>query len=176
MELNTELIYTGENFNAVFDTLDNAKSAFDIAKSILVSKLMDEEAANLALDEENNKIYLSDGNLGNENEFVNEICLSIAHWLKGSSFYGHAFFADDYSAYESCADYEYENGVLKLTSIESPEGHGMCPECGEQVVCFDEYDPNAEYVCDECGVEITNHLDMFDGVLPKVTAIEEAVE
>jgi hypothetical protein len=44
------------------------------------------------------------------------------------------------------------------------------------VVCFDEYDPNAEYVCDECGMEITNHLDMFDGVLPKVTAIEEAVE
>ena len=37
---NTELIYTGENFNAVFDTLDNAKSAFDVAKSILVSKLM----------------------------------------------------------------------------------------------------------------------------------------
>ena len=173
---NTELIYTGENFNAVFDTLDNAKSAFDVAKSILVSKLMDEEAANLSLDEDNNKIYLTEGNLGNENEFVNEICFSIASCLKGSSFYGHAFFADDYSAYESCADYEYENGVLKLTSIESPEGHGMCPECDAQIVCFDEYDPNAEYVCDECGVKITNHLDMFDGVLPKVTAIEEAVE
>jgi hypothetical protein len=173
---NTELIYTGENFNAVFDTLDNAKSAFDVAKSILVSKLMDEEVANLSLDEDNNKIYLSDGNLGNENEFVNEICLSIANCLKGSSFYGHAFFADDYSAYESCADYEYENGVLKLTSIESPEGHGMCPECDAQIVCFDEYDPDTEYTCEECGTKIENHTDMFFGTLPIVRKYEKKVQ
>jgi uncharacterized UBP type Zn finger protein len=65
--------------------------------------------------------------------------------------------------------------VLKLTSIESPEGHGMCPECDAQIVCFDEYDPNIEYTCEECGAKIGKHADMFFGTLPIVRKYEKKV-
>lgn len=166
MKQNAELIYTGENFNAVFDTTANANKAFAIAKSVLLANKMTEEVSTLVLDEKNNKIYVSEGNVGNDNDIVYEMCFAIANGVNESTFYGHAFFDDDRSAYESCADYEYENGLLKLTMIISPEGHGVCPECEEQIVCFDEYDPNAEYECEECGCQVEKHEDMFFGKLP----------
>ena len=176
MNINTDLIYTGENFNVILDNANNAKIAFNIIKNILEKADMNLDAQSLEFNAADCKVSLETGSIGNENDLVVRICRSIAKELKESAFYGHAFYDDDSCGYESCADYDYENGSLRITIIESLNGHGMCPECGERVVCFDEYDPNAEYVCDECGAEITNHLDMFDGVLPKVTAIEEAVE
>lgn len=176
MNINTDLIYTGENFNIILDNPNNSKNAFYIIKNVLGEAGLKLDVQCLELNTTDCKVSLSSGSIGCENDLVVRICRSIAKDLKESAFYGHAFYDDDRCGYESCADYNYENGYLKITIIESHNGHGMCPECGEQVVCFDEYDPNIDYVCDECGVEITNHLDMFDGVLPKVTVIEETIK
>lgn len=176
MNIKTHLIYTGENFNLVLDNVENTRAAFRIAIQVLNEVGMTQDADMLSIDEANLKIYLTEGSIGNENNVVVQICRSIAKELKESAFYGHAFYDDDSCGYESCADYDYENGSLRITIIESLNGHGMCPECGEQVVCYDEYDPNAEYVCDECGAEIENHNDMFGDVLPKVTTIEEIIK
>ena len=176
MNINTDLIYTGENFNVILDNANNAKNAFYIVKNVLEEAGLKLDVQRLELNTADCKVSLSTGSIGCENDLVVGICRSIAKELKESAFYGHAFYDADSCGYESCADYNYENGYLKITIIESHNGHGMCPECGEQVVCFDEYDPNTDYVCDECGVEVTNHLDMFDGVLPKVTVIEETIK
>ena len=175
MKINTALIWTGENFNLVLDTLENARVAFEIAKKILVENNMHFEADNLAIDKGNNKIYITDGAIGNADELVKDICLAVAREIEKSNFYGHAYYDDMCGAYQSCADYEYEAGLLKIVMWESPEGNGFCPECEEQVVCFDEYDPDKTYVCEECGENIKNHADMFGGILPVVKKFEERI-
>lgn len=60
-----------------------------------------------------------------------------------------------YSAGNMEAD--YKDGFLNVISTYYPEGYCeylYCPECGEEVVLFDEYDPNQKYYCPECGEEI----------------------
>ena len=48
------------------------------------------------------------------------------------------------------------------------EDDGYCPECGELIVRFDEYDSNAHYYCPECGEEL-DHEEMFEDGLPTFT-------
>lgn len=136
---------------------------------------MPREAEELSLDADNNKIYLTESGIGNYDELVPELCRAIAKGTVESEFYGHAFYDDLRCGYESCADYEYVSEALKITVIESQEGSGLCPECGEQIVCFDEYDSNEEYVCEKCGFKVENHEDMFDGCLPTVKEYEEKI-
>jgi hypothetical protein len=175
MNINTDLIYTGQNFNLVLDCAQNAEVALETLKKVLVDADMGAEAENFEIDLENCKIYLTEGSLGNGDTIVKDICVAVANELKNCSFYGHAFYDDENCGYESCADYEYESGYLKITLIESPEGNGCCPECGEQIVCFDEYEPSEEYTCEECGAQINDHSDMFGGTLPTVTIYEEKI-
>ena len=172
MKINTDLIYTGENFNIVFNDIESTTKAFEIAREILLANDMSCDAENLSVSVENNKIYLTQGSIGNYNDLVQKICVAIAKAIPSAEFYGHAFYDDDNCGYESCADYEYEKGLLKITVIESSEGHGLCPECEELVVCFDEYDAGEEYICEECGLKIVNHQEMFNGALPTKETIE----
>ena len=165
MKINEELIYTGENFNLVADTAENTVRAFEIAKKILDDG---NYAGDLDLFEGDNKIAVIEGEIGNCNSAVTEICKAVAQAIPDGSFYGHAFYDDDDYGYESCADYQYENGVLTVTTTESENGHGYCPECGEQIVCFDEFDPEKKYSCEDCDCDLSAE-DMFDGVLPKIT-------
>ncbi len=169
---NDDLIYTGENFNLILNNIENAQKAFFVMESILKEMEMNSEAQTLFLNEAECKLCVSKGDIGNENDIVEKTCRAIAMELQNSTFYGHAFYDDERGGYQSCADYEYENGVLKIIVIVSLEGPGLCPECGETIVCFDEYNPTSEYVCKECGAKIQNHEDMFDGALPKTKVIE----
>lgn len=61
----------------------------------------------------------------------------------------------------------YKDNTLTIKKIYSDNGDGFCPECGEQVVIFDEYDPNEKYYCPECGEEL-DHSEMFGGYLPQI--------
>ena len=70
--------------------------------------------------------------------------------------------------YEASIEAKRDADTLNIKTIVSENGDGSCPECGEQVVCYDEYDPAETYYCPECGDEL-DHLEMFDGVLPVVT-------
>lgn len=88
-----------------------------------------------------------------------------------NSFYGHAYYDDYRCGYESCADYQFENGKLHFEFIESENGNGSCPECGEQIVCFDEFIENKTYCCEDCDIEVTAE-EMFDGVLPVKKVID----
>lgn len=162
MKINEELIYTGENFNLIADTTDNAIKAFEVAQKVLSDGNYD---GSLELFEEDNKIAIVEGEIGNDNSAVTEICKAVAQAIPDGSFYGHSFYDDDNCGYESCADYQYENGVLTVKTIESENGHGCCPECGEQIVCFDEFDPEKKYFCEDCDSELSAE-DMFDGILP----------
>lgn len=75
---------------------------------------------------------------------------------------------DSYNcAFMACVSASFENSTLTIKRVVSENGDGHCPECGEQVVFYDEYDPNKKYYCPECGEEL-NHLDMFDGELPEI--------
>lgn len=176
MTINEELVYTGENFNLVLDNKNHAIQAFGIIKNMLADKLSESnDDDNLSIDEENFKIYLENGNIGNANDCVIELCRAVANGLMDASFYGHAYFDDCCGGYQSCADYTYENGVLRVSVIESPNGNGLCPECGEQIVCFDEFDSSKKYYCEECDFEIEDCADMFDGELPTVRKYEETI-
>lgn len=66
-----------------------------------------------------------------------------------------AYSEDTYA--ESVIDGSYTSGVLEITSTYYSGGdypYLECPECGEVIVSFDEYDPNRTYTCPECGEEV----------------------
>ena len=67
------------------------------------------------------------------------------------------------------------DNTLNMRTVVSENGDGCCPECGVQIVCYDEYDPNETYYCPECGEEIS-HEDMFGGELPVITKEIFAIE
>lgn len=70
--------------------------------------------------------------------------------------------------YQASIQAERDAEMLNIKTIVSENGDGCCPKCGEQVVCFDEYDFAETYCCPKCGDKI-DHLAMFDGALPVVT-------
>lgn len=170
MEKNTSLIYTGENFNIVFTDESILNQAFDIIKTIVLQSESAGCAEDIELDEENKKIFLTYGSIGCCDTVVKDICIKLAQTFPKSEFYGHAYYDDERCGYETCADYEFENGKLFVEMIESPNGPGCCPECGEQLVCFDEFDPNETYHCDDCEMDVSAE-DMFDGEIPIKTVI-----
>lgn len=67
MKINEELIYTGENFNLIADTTDNAIKAFEVAQKVLSDGNYD---GSLELFEEDNKIAIVEGEIGNDNSAV----------------------------------------------------------------------------------------------------------
>lgn len=79
--------------------------------------------------------------------------------ISGFNSYNCAFMESVYA--------NYDNSTLTIKRVVSENGDGHCPECREQVVFYDEYDPNEKYYCPECGEEL-DHLEMFDGILPEI--------
>ncbi len=70
--------------------------------------------------------------------------------------------------YAATIEAERSSSALNMRTVVSENGDGFCEECGEQIVCYDEYDPDKTYFCPECGEEL-DHEKMFDGVLPVIT-------
>ena len=63
------------------------------------------------------------------------------------------------------------SSTLHMELFESENGNGFCPECGEQLVCFDEFNPDETYHCEDCDIDVSAE-DMFEGVLPVRKVIE----
>lgn len=84
-----------------------------------------------------------------------KVIKALAQGLKGENFEFSVCGCDTYT--EAWVDGNFQNGVLDMTSTFFPEGYSeylCCHECGEAVVRMEDYDPNATYVCPECGKEI----------------------
>ena len=80
---------------------------------------------------------------------------AIAENLKTESFTIDVCGCDTYA--ESWVDGNFENGLLSITSTYYPYGYCEfipCPECGEDVVRIEDYDPSKTYVCPDCGEEV----------------------
>ena len=166
MTINEDLIYTGENFNIVFDNADILDSAFKAIQEVIQMSNSPDNADALQIDNDNGKIYIEEGTIGNYNSLVEDICKRLAVEFSNNCFYGHAYYDDDQCGYQSCADYQFENGKLHIEIIESEEGDGYCPECGEQIVCFDEVAPEEYYHCDDCDADFAAE-ELFERNLPK---------
>lgn len=84
-----------------------------------------------------------------------EVIKAIAETLKTECFTFDVVGYDEYT--ESWVEGSFENGQLEITSTYFPCGYTEflhCPECGEDVVRIEDYDPSKTYVCPECGEEI----------------------
>ena len=62
----------------------------------------------------------------------------------------------------------YNNGSLTIEMVDGEEFEGCCPECGEVIVNFEDYDPNKKYYCDDCETELTEE-ELFPYGLPQRT-------
>ena len=65
MQIIEELIYTGENFNIVFDKAEILNVAYAIIKEIVAAGEDPENADELKIDMGNNKIFIEEGTVGN---------------------------------------------------------------------------------------------------------------
>ena len=92
----------------------------------------------------------------------------------------HKFACDVYtfSTYaEDEIEATYENGLLKIKETYYPCGYTEylpCPECGEDAVRLEDYDPSKEYVCPECGA-IMNLEEQYKEHAPVVEETEYSI-
>lgn len=103
---------------------------------------------------------------------IDVLAKAIATELADEEFELDSWYFSCNCGYQSTIKATYKDGTLTINTIEA-ESDGYCPECGEQIVCYDEYDPNETYYCPECGDEL-NHEDMFEDGLP--TFKEEVIK
>ena len=71
---------------------------------------------------------------------------------------------------QSSIEVVLNNGQLEVESVYYPSGYCEyleCPECGENVVKIEDYDPNATYFCPECkeAIELSNQ---YKEVAPQI--------
>lgn len=100
---------------------------------------------------------------------MKELALGLAKALPGAEFSGTISTDSTYAADEvtiHCAD-----GKLHVKDIYYPDGYVedlRCPECGESVVPFAEFDPDEDYTCPACGEEVDLHDD-YEESAPVIT-------
>lgn len=90
------------------------------------------------------------------------ICLALSRNLK-SDFTAEMNNLSDYS--EGSVEAKFNDGCLTLDSEFWPCGYTemlRCPECGEEIVALDDFDPSAVYVCPDCGEIIDLSKDYED--------------
>lgn len=161
------------NITITMETKEQAVKAAAIMKGLATTK--DSEDANIATFIEDitlkgNQIIVEEScsiHSGTFEELPAEIFKALAVITEGD-FTAHAWHYSCNCGYQASVDASKRGNEVEITTIIAPNGDGYCPECGEQVVCFDEYDPNETYYCPECG-DVLDHKEMFDGDIPTTT-------
>ena len=98
---------------------------------------------------------------------VDVLAKEVATKLADEDFTLECYYDSCDCGYKESVKADYSNGKLTINTVAS-EDNGYCPECGELIVRFDEYDSNAHYYCPECGEEL-DHEEMFEDGLPTFT-------
>ena len=140
----------------------NTNEIAEVIRKALQSKATDDietEAVNTFCDDmniSNNQVSVECGwsITSWEFEYLREAVIAIAKETDCE----FTFNAEHYSlncGYEAYIEAEYTNGVLTYKNIGSENLMGCCPECGEDVVYYTEYDPSKTYICPECGESLT---------------------
>lgn len=96
-----------------------------IIQAILAAAEDPSNADLLRVDEDSRKIYITEGTVGNYDNLTVEICKAPGEAFPASVFYGHAYYDDPYCGYQSCAEYEFENGRLQVELFFSENGNGF---------------------------------------------------
>lgn len=166
-----------ETYTNLKMTMENKAQAAEAAKIIaeLASRRTPESPNELknflaCIEVKRNKVIVDDSCSLHETTFLElipEAIQACAH-LTSKKFKVIAWYYSCNCGYEASIEAERDAEMLNIKTIVSENGDGCCPECGEQVVCYDEYDPAETYYCPECGDEL-DHLEMFDGILPVIT-------
>lgn len=149
----------------------NTKEIAELIKNTFMNKAED------AIDEKNFSNFYNHMKI-KKNQIVVEDSYALASWefeyLKDAlvavakeTDCEFGFDANHYSCncgYEAYIEAEYKDGVLTYKIIGSENMMGCCPECGEDVVYYTEYDPSKTYTCPECGEPLTEEEMFPDGV------------
>ena len=99
---------------------------------------------------------------------------AIADNLRTENFTFDAFGEDTYA--ESSVEGCFKDGVLTITSTYYPCGYYEyipCPECSEDVIRIENYEPNKTYVCPVCGEEV-DLSEVYEDIAPVIT--KETIE
>lgn len=149
------------NFEMYVGTKEQRADVLKVAKSALIAKGYEDFANNLVasksdcymIEENTNMTYLVE----NFDDAISTIYQAIVRELPEVVFKGFSGYTC--GTYEAGHCFEKKDNTLSVGKI-GYEGWGFCPECGEDVVHVDDFDPAKTYVCPECGEEISNE-DMF---------------
>ena len=175
-------MYNITNLTLAFNTKAAANRAKKIAKETILSlessRYSDGAEYTAAhLIEENNTLLIPEGKVAYYTEewmetVLPELLKAIAKQLPHESFTFESNSTNDYSDAE--LDGKYAKGILEINSTYYPEGYCeevACPECGEYIVRFDEYDSSKTYICPHCGekVDLTENYNNSVPVITKET-------
>ena len=109
------------------------------------------------------RLTVVDNTLKTEGDFLSdemlEVSISVmkelAKTLSAENFIIDIAATDTYA--EGWIEGNYTDGTMRIETTYYPEGYCeyvSCPECGEDVVRLDEYEPGKKYICPDCGEEI----------------------
>ena len=173
MEFNNTIKITMENNEAANTALETIKTV--LCSGNYSSNYRTNTAEELANDllVEGSQIVLKDETSGyfvpeDINEVLEDLLNAIAAIESINKFECESYSDSTYS--ENDFEATFENGLLKINSTYYPCGYCeylSCPECGEDVVRIEDFDPNKEYICPECG-EVIDLTEQFEECAPVV--------
>lgn len=169
------------NITLTFETQDEAIKAMKILTEVIDSTepSSDNELIEFkeSIDIEKNiiNVYTCCLYCGTLTRIMPEVVRKIAENSKDENFELFAEYDSLNDGYTELVEASYTNHELEIKTFISENGCPSCPECCEQIVCLDEYDPNETYYCPECGEEL-DHLEMFDGCLPEISIENITIE
>ena len=145
------------NFEMYVGAREQRAKVLEVAKRALAEKGYETFANNIEANKHDH--YLIEETtcfspLGdNFDDAIATIYTAVAKELPEVEFKGFSGYA--WGSCEAGHCFDKSGNILKVETI-LYEGCGFCPECGEEVVHVDDYDPAKTYYCPDCGEQMDN--------------------
>ena len=149
------------NFEMYVEDKKQRKGVLEVIRKALTEEGFDKFADDF-IEDKKEKCMIRDNtscsfSADNFDEAVSTIYKAIIKELPNVIFKGYSGYT--YGTFEGGHCFEKKGNTLIVERIVY-EGSGWCPDCCEEVVFVDDYDPTKNYVCPECG-EVVPNEDLF---------------
>ena len=150
------------NFEMYVEAKEQRNAVLEVIKKTLLENGYEKDIDNFVADKkdkckikENTSCSLNPDSF---NEAIQSIYTAIVKELPEVVFKGYSGYL--WGTVDAAHAFKRNGNTLEVSLLEY-EGSGYCPECDEEVVDIDDFDPEETYYCPECGEEISGS-DLFE--------------
>lgn len=145
------------NFEIYVEAKEQRKAVLEVIKKTLLENGYEKDIDNFVADKKDKCKIMENTSCSlhpvSFNEAIQSIYTAIVKELPEVMFEGYSGYF--WGSTEAAHAFKRNGNILEVSLLQY-EGCGSCPECGEEVVFIDDYNPEETYYCPECGEEVPN--------------------